>query len=170
MVIQGTLSGTENANREVVLQGDVFPFSAGFVNVGNPELTTATGGFSFPMLGLTEATQFRVVTVTNPPVVSPIGFEEVAVGVEAHVGRSRRHRHVRVFGIVTPAENGMKVGVMKIVHGGSRPVAGGFLRPRNASSSQFSIAVPHRRGVYYVLVRVTNGGQVSNASGPLVVG
>jgi hypothetical protein len=170
MVIQGTLSGTGNGNREVVLQGNVFPFTAGFANVGNPELTTATGGFSFPVLGLTETTQFRVVTTTNPPVVSPVGFEEVAVGVEAHVGRSRRHHHVRVFGIVTPAENGMQVGIMRVVHGGSRLAAGGSLHPRNASSSQFSIAVPHRRGVYYVLVRVTNGAQVSSASGPLLVG
>jgi hypothetical protein len=93
----------------------------------------------------------------------------VIVEVEAHVGRSRRPHHVRVFGIVTPAVNNMQVAVMRIVHGGSRLAAGGVLHPRNASSSQFSIAVPHRRGLYQVLVRVTNGAQMSNYSGPLVV-
>jgi hypothetical protein len=168
-VLQGTLSGTENANREVVLQESLFPAFAVFTNVGNPELTSATGSFAFPVLGLTQATEFRVVTTTNPPVVSPVAWENVAVQVEAHVGRSRRAHHVRIFGIVTPAENNMQVGVMKIVHGGSRLAAGGALHARNASSSQFSIAVPRRRGLYQVLVRVTNGAQMSNYSGPLVV-
>ena len=32
----------------------------------NAALTSATGGFAFPVLGLTEATQFRVATTTNP--------------------------------------------------------------------------------------------------------
>jgi hypothetical protein len=168
-VLQGTLSGTENANREVVLQQNTFPAFAGFTNLGNPELTGATGGFAFPVLGLTQATEFRVVTTTNPAVVSAVAWENVTVQVEAHVGRSRRAHHVRVFGIVTPALNHMQVAVMRIVHGGSRLAAGGFLHPRNASSSQFSIAVPHRRGLYQVLVRVTNGAQMSNYSGPLVV-
>jgi hypothetical protein len=168
-IIQGTLTGTENANREVILQEIPFAWSAGFFNVGNPELTTSNGGFVFPVLGLTQWTEFRVVTVTNPPVVSPVAVENVAVQVEAHVGRSRRPRHVRFYGIVTPAENGMQVGIMRIVHGGSRLAAGCSLRPSNAGSSRFSCAVPHRRGVYQVLVRVTAGGQVSNYSGPLVV-
>jgi len=168
-IIQGTLTGTEAANRAVVLQEIPFGWTGGFINVGNPELTTATGGFVFPVLGLTVATQFRVVTITNPPVASPVALENVAVRVEAHVGRSPRRHHVRVFGIVTPAENGMQVGIMRLVHGGSRLAAGCSLRPRNAASSQFSCAVPHRRGVYRVLVRVTTGAQVSNYSGPLVV-
>jgi hypothetical protein len=167
-ILQGTLSGTENGNRVVVLQQAVFPAFA-FFNVGNAELTSATGGFSFPVLGLTQGTEFRVVTTTSPPVVSPVAWENVTVNVEAHVGRSRRAHHVRVFGTVTPAESGMQVAVMKIVHGGSRLAAGGTLHPRNASSSQFSIAVPRRRGVYQVLVRVTNGAQMSNYSSPLVV-
>jgi hypothetical protein len=168
-VLQGTLSGTENGNREVVLQQNTFPAFAGFSNLGNPELTSAAGGFAFPVLGLTQATEFRVVTTTNPPVVSAVAWENVTVQVEAHVGRSRRAHHVRVFGIVTPAVNNMLVAVMRIVHGGSRLAAGGSLHPRNASSSRFSIAVPHRRGLYQVLVRVTNGAQMSNYSGPLVV-
>jgi hypothetical protein len=168
-VIQGTLSGTGNGNREVVLQENSFPFTAGFANVGNPELTTATGGFSFPLLGLTEATQFRVVTSTNPPVVSAVALENVAVVVDAHVGRSRRPHHFRIYGTVSPAQNYMRVGIMRIVHGGSRLAAGNSLRPLNAGSSQFSCAVPNRRGVYRVLVRVTSGAQVSNYSGPLVV-
>jgi hypothetical protein len=37
-----------------VLQANPFPYTAGFKTVGNPELTKATGGFSFPVVGLLE--------------------------------------------------------------------------------------------------------------------
>ena len=43
VTVQGTLSGTDNANRVVVLQANPFPFTAGFQNVGNPGLTLANG-------------------------------------------------------------------------------------------------------------------------------
>ena len=86
--VQGTLSGTGNAGRAVVLQQNPFPYTAGFADVGNPELTTSTGSFSFPVVGLAQATQFRVVTTTTPPVISPVAIEGVAVHVSAHVGRA----------------------------------------------------------------------------------
>ncbi|HWX96432.1 MAG TPA: fibronectin type III domain-containing protein, partial [Solirubrobacteraceae bacterium] len=53
ITVQGTLSGTGNGNRVVVLQASSFPFTAGFQNVGNPLVTNAGGGFSFPLLGMT---------------------------------------------------------------------------------------------------------------------
>jgi hypothetical protein len=65
VTIQGTLSGTGNGGREVVLQANAFPYTAGFANLGNPELTTATGGF-LPGGRPPQATQFRVVTTTVP--------------------------------------------------------------------------------------------------------
>jgi hypothetical protein len=170
VTIQGTLSGTGNANRAVVLQGNPFPGTAGFMNIGNPELTGATGGFSFAYLGLTQVTQFRVVTSTNPPVVSPVAIENVAVQVASHIARTRRAHHARIYGTVTPAEDGMQVGILKIVHGHGVLVGGTILRHRNATSSSFSRVVPVRRGVYRVLVRVTSGAQVSNYGQPLLVG
>jgi hypothetical protein len=170
VTVQGTLSGTGNANRAVVLQAITFPANLGFANVGNPELTTATGGFSFPIVGLLQATQFRVMTTTNPPVVSPVAFENVAVRVESHVARTNRAHFARFFGTVTPAVDGMHVGILRIVHGRGVLVGGTVLRHRNASTSKFSRVVPVQRGVYRVLVRVINGAQVSNYSQPLVIG
>jgi hypothetical protein len=167
--VQGTLSGTENANRTVVLQGDGFPFTAGFADIGNPELTTATGSFAFPVLGLTTTTEFRVLTTTNPPVVSPVALENVAVQVASHVGRARHPHHARIYGTVTPAENGMQVGVLRITHGRGVLVGGAALRPLSAGSSAFSLVVPVRPGVYRVLVRVTNGAQISNYGPPLLI-
>jgi hypothetical protein len=171
LVIQGTLSGTGNGNVPVVLQANPFPYTQGFLNTGNPELTSATGGFSFPFVGLTEATQFRVVTTTTKPVVvSTVAPEGVAVKVEAHVGRARRRHHARIYGTVTPAIDGMEVGIMHVVGGHEVLVAGTVLHHNNATSSRFShIIRVKRRGLYRVFVKVTNGAQTSNYSQPLFI-
>jgi hypothetical protein len=169
LTVQGTLSGTENANRAVVLQAAPFPFSAGFQNILNPELTSATGSFSFTLAALTQTTQYRVVTSTNPPVVSPVVIEGVAVRVSGHVGQSRRRRFVRIFGTVSPAEDGAQVGILRIRHGRYILVGGTTLSHHTANSSTFSRAVPLVAGVYRVLVRVTNGAQLSNYSRPLLI-
>ena len=105
VAVQGTLSGTGNGNRVVILQANSFPFTAGFQNLGNPELTNASGGFSFPLLGMTLVTQFRVVTTTNPPVVSPVAMEGVAVRIDSHVARTSRSKAIRAdgsAGAITP--------------------------------------------------------------------
>jgi hypothetical protein len=61
--VEGTLSGTGAADHAIALQVNPFPYLRGFQTVGNLELTSATGGFSFPYLGLLENAQLRVVTV-----------------------------------------------------------------------------------------------------------
>jgi hypothetical protein len=170
VAIQGTLSGTGDDGVPVVLQANPFPYTQGFADVGNPELTTATGGFSFPVLGLVQATQFRVVTSTKVPVVSPVATEGVAVRVEAHIGRARRRHHARIYGTVTPAVNGMEVAIIRVAGGHEAQVARTFLRPGTATSSRFSRVVRVRRhSLYRVLVRVTNGAQTSNYSEPLFI-
>jgi hypothetical protein len=170
VVVQGTVSGTENANREVELLADAFPFTAGFQPIANPELTTATGGFSFPLLAQIENTRFEVMTITNPPVVSPVAIENVVVKVESHVTRARRPHRVRIYGTVTPAENGMQVGVLREVHGHGVLMGGAGLVANNATSSKYSVVVPARRGTYRVLVLVTNGAQASNYGPVMFVG
>jgi len=169
VTVQGTLSGTNNGGRTVVLQGNTFPFTAGFQNIGNPELTTAAGGFSFIIPGLASATQYRVVTTTTPAVVSPVAVENVAVQVASHIGRSRLAHHIRFYGTVTPAEDGAEVAILRIVRGRGVLVGGTRLVHLDAGSSRFNRPVPTRRGVYRVLVRVTNGAQVSNYGQPLVI-
>jgi hypothetical protein len=169
ITVQGTLSGTGNGNRAVILQASAFPFTAGFQNLGNPELTLANGGFSFVVPGLTQVTQFRVVTTTSPPVTSPVAVENVVVQVVSHVGRANRPHFARIFGTVTPAEDGMRVAILRITHGQGALVGGTLLHHRDASSSKFSRVVPVSSGVYRVLVRVTSGGQISNYGQPLVI-
>lgn len=167
--VQGTLSGTHNAGRAVVLQQNPFPYTAGFSNVGNPELTTSTGSFAFSVAGLGQATQYRVVTETKAPVVSPIAIESVAVAIDAHVGHTHRRHHARFYGTVTPAVDGMQVAIMRVVGGRNVLVAGTSLRHHSASSSRFSRTLRVKRGLYRVFVKVTNGAQVSNYSKPLFI-
>jgi hypothetical protein len=170
LVIQGTLSGTGNGDVPVSLQSNPFPYTQGFVNTGNPELTSAIGGFSFPFVGLTQATQFRVVTTTKPVVASPVAIEGVAVKVEAHVAGTRRRHHARIYGTVTPAIDGMEVGIMRVVGGHEVLVAGTVLLHHNATSSRFSRVIRVKRhGLYRVFVKVTNGAQSSNYSVPLFI-
>jgi hypothetical protein len=166
--IQGTLSGTGNVNREVVLQANAFPFSAGFADVGNPELTTLTGGFSFVVLDLGVSSQYRVVT-TEPAVVSPVATEAVSVLVSAkHAPVRKRPRHVRIYGTVTPAENGMRVGIMRLSHGHETLAGGAVLRPDGAGRSSFDAVIRRHPGVYRVLAAIT-GAQVSAYSPSLLV-
>jgi hypothetical protein len=173
VTIQGTLLGTGNGNREVVLQANAFPFTAGFANVENPELTTVTGSFSFHVLGLTQATQYRVVTTTRNAIISPVVGEAVTPSVSAHSVRLRflaHHRRlVRFYGTVAPALDGLHIAIMRLVHGHSVFVAGGELRHHSAGASRFERVLRVRRGVYALLVKLSSGALSSTYSAPLVV-
>lgn len=169
--IQGTLSGTGSAGRPVELQVSEFPFIAGFVDVGNPQLTSATGAFSFPVLGLTQLTQYRVITASSPLVVSNVAVENVAVRVSVHVAAAQRRHYARLFGSVTPAEPGAQIGILRLVHGRNVLVAGTLLKAATTAASHYVKVfrvVPG--GVYRVFARITDGLHVSAYSRTLRIG
>jgi hypothetical protein len=177
VTVQGTLSGTGNANRTVVLQANAFPFTAGFQSVGNPEVTLATGEFNFVVPGLASSAQFRVFTPAGNTVISPVATENVAVRVVSHVARTRRRGFARFFGTVTPAVNGAQIGVLRIAQGHGILAGGTIAKPLNAASSQFSRIVRVRKGAYRVLAKVAPGpvsaygpaGVVSAYGTPLLI-
>jgi hypothetical protein len=168
--VQGTLSGTGNAGRPVVLQANPFPYTQGFLGIGNPELTTASGSFQFFVPGLGQATQFRVIAATKPAVASPVIVEGVAVRVNAHVGRTHRRHFARLYGTVTPAEDGMQIGILKVRHGRFVLVAGTFLRHASPTGSRFSRVLHVTRGIYLVLAHITDGAHSSAYGQPLRIG
>jgi len=116
VVLSGVLSGTGNAGRQVLLQGNPFPF-AGWVNVANPQVTDAAGNFSFPLLGIGLSTTYRVVMPQRPEVVSP----EVGVITKLKVltddkdvtDRDERRARVAIRGRVVPAAVGAPVIIQK---------------------------------------------------------
>ena len=165
----GNLNGTGGGNREVVLQASAFPYSSGFANVGNAEVTSPSGGFSFPVASLLINTQFRVVTVSRPTIVSPVASGLVAVVVRARararVRRRRRGALVRFRGTVAPAETGALVAVQKLVRHTWVTVGMTSAHPAGPGRSRFSRRVRVRRGGFFrVLVEVNDGGHQSNAS------
>jgi hypothetical protein len=169
IVVQGTLSGTGNASRPVVLQANAFPF-AGFVNVGNPQLTNAAGSFAFPVLGLVLGTYFRVVTTTKAPVISPVVAESVDLRVSAKAGRVGPRGKALFHGIVSPAMNGAQIAVMHSTRGRQIFVAGTVLHHRTSKSSRFSLLAKVRRGnVYRILVHLPGGPLSSTYSPPILV-
>jgi hypothetical protein len=168
--IQGTLAGTGNANRAVVLQATPFPFTAPFANVGNPELTNAVGGFSFPVIGLIAGTEFRVVTTTNPAVISPDVFESVDLRIKAAAGRIGPRGKALFHGTVSPAANGTELAVMRTLHGRQVFVAGTRLRHASSKSSRFSLLAKAKRGgIYRILVHLPGGPLSSTYSAPMFV-
>src|ERR1700677_810463 len=157
-VVEGTLSGTGAAAHEVQLQANPFPHVGGFLPVGNPGVTSSTGGFSFPYLGLTENTQLRVVTVGAPEGASPVILEGVAVPVTIHVRSTKRHGYARLYGTVTPAEVGAQVGFQLLRPGKSLNKGGTVVKADTATMSSFSRVVHVPPGLYEALVQVTSDG------------
>lgn len=169
VTVQGTLSGTGNANRAVVLQANPFPYTSGFQSVGNPGLTLANGEFKFVVLNQEQSTQFRVFTTTNTPVISPVATENVAVRVSSHVARTKRRGFARIYGTVTPAVIGAQVGMLRIAQGHGILAGGTVVKPLNSISGQFSRVVRVSKGAYRVLVKVAPGGVVSAYGTPLLI-
>jgi hypothetical protein len=169
VLVEGTLSGTGAASHEVQLQANGFPYLSGFAAVGNPELTNASGGFSFPYIGLTANTQLRVATVGKPEVVSPIVLEGVAVRVSLHVRAVKRRGYARMYGTVTPAEVGALVGFQLLRPGKSLNKGGTVVKAATANFSRFSRVVRVQRGLYKALVQVTDGAHVSSYSAPVLI-
>ena len=170
--VEGTLSGTGAANHAILLQANPFPYLGGFKTVGNAELTNASGGFSFPYLGLLENAQLRVVTVGSPVVASSVVTETVAVRAVAHVRGAKRRGFVRIYGTVAPAQVGAQVGFQLLKPGHASINQGGtVVKAGSATVSSFSGFMRLRRpGLYRVLIKVTNdGAHVSNYSEPILI-
>jgi hypothetical protein len=170
--LAGTLSGTGGGGRAVALQANPFPYTTGFKTLGNPEVTSATGSFSFPVVGLASNTQLRVVTTASPYVASPVLQQDVAVQVSLHVRQAHRRRpgnFVRFYGTITPAEPGAHIGIQLVRPGASSINQGGtIVTSASTGFSPFSTVVRIRhRGLYEVLVQVFDGSHVSAYSEPV---
>jgi hypothetical protein len=159
--LAGTLSGTGNAGRKIVLQSNPWPYTQGFQNASNELLTNATGGFSFPILSLPFNTQYRVVMSERPAVVSPI----VTVGVKFYVGskvskkRVRRGRKIRFSGTIKPARPGANIAIQKKRNGRWVSINGTVVRDGGRYGKRIKI---RRGGSYRVWTGVVDAQYTSN--------
>src|SRR4051812_23403794 len=164
--LAGVLTGTGNASRAVVLQGNPFPYTQGFVNVTNPQLTNAQGGFAFALLTVPLNTQYRVLMTDRPAVVSPIVTVGVAVRVSTRVARHRLRRgaRLRFSGALRPARDGAQFAIQKLRGGTWRPTAGGTPRHGGDGFSRYAKRVRIRHsGTFRVFMGVADGNYDANA-------
>jgi hypothetical protein len=165
VTLQGVLSGTGNSGRAIVLQQNVFPFTAGFQNVGNPQVTGSTGSFAFPILSVSTNAQYRVVTTAGGKVTSSVVTLGVAVDVSTDISGSKvkRGRHVRFKGKVHPAKRGAIYQVQRKTDKGNWiRVADGTSTGGGSTFSRYEKLVRIRySGLYRVVVGVADGYQVT---------
>jgi hypothetical protein len=169
-VLAGTLSGTDNAGRQVILQQNAFPFTAGFATVGNPQVTSAQGAFSFPILALTSTTQYRVAVNGKPNIASPIVTVLVSVKVRTAVSHHtvRRGRSVRFAGTITPVRDGAQVAIQKLRGTSWITVGGSVARHYKADRSKYAVTVKINRGGSYRVFVGTNSGDIANNVGTTI--
>ncbi len=166
--VSGTLSGTGNAGVGIVLQGNPYPYTRGYAEIGSPRLTDAAGDFRFALPGLAVRTKLRAVLLSEPTLHSAGIAEVVTPHVTLHIRPTGRPGFVRLYGTVTPVLPRSRVAFERLTHGHRYvPFSGTKLRPgRNVS--RFSRAMRLGRGVYRVLVR-TYGSLASVRSRPIVI-
>lgn len=167
-MVAGTLGGTGSANRAVQLQHQPWPFQAGFVPVGNVQLTDANGAFNFPIIGLGANTQYRVVTTGDKPVISPVVNANVQVRVTGHtrVRTVNRGSRLRFSGTVRPAHVGVQIGVQRRSSRGNWiTVQGSRTRTGTADYARYATRVKiGSGGTYRVFVKTIDGRNQANYS------
>ena len=170
LLVEGTLSGTNSADHEVELQANAFPYTTGFQVIGNPEVTSSTGTFSFPYLGLTQerpaarghrrqtrSHQQRDPRESGRARVLPRALHQApwlrAPVRDRHPRRGRRARRLPAAAARQVRQQG---------------------RHRRQSRSQpnystFSRVVRVQRGLYKALIQVAEGAHVSAYSNPVLI-
>jgi hypothetical protein len=162
-LVRGNLSGTNNAGRQVVLQASTWPYTAGFQNASNGQVTDVNGNFGFPLLSVAQNTQYRVVMPERPDVVSPIVAFGVKPYVKAKVSRHRvrRGHRVRVSGSIKPAAADQQVAFQKKSSGEWVTVGGTKVRSGGKYSGRLKV---RRGGSYRVWTGDTLAQYASNHS------
>jgi hypothetical protein len=162
----GQLTGTNNANREVVLQSNPFPYTQGFLKAGNPQVTDASGNFAFPVLSMPVTTQFKVVLAQRPEVTSPIVVVGAALQVKTDtkkVARGRRSVTVRFRGSVSPQNDGGRVSIQKFRSGTWTEIAHTRAKDDGSSKSRYKTRVKIFRSGKFRVVAEAVGQYVTGA-------
>jgi hypothetical protein len=162
----GQLTGTNNAGRDVVLQANPFPYTQGFLNVANPQVTDPAGNFSFPVLSVPITTQFRVLMPQRPEVASPIVLVGAALQVTTRTKKVERHRRsvsVRFRGDIRPAAAGVRVDIQRWFNSTWNTIAHTRAKHVSSSRSSYRTRVRLRHTGRYRVVAVSDGALVSGA-------
>ena len=160
--LSGALTGTGNAGRDVVIKSNPWPYTQGFLPVGNVLVTNPDGTFSSTLPSVAVNTQFIAQMTGGPQVASAV----LGVGTTAkvtrrvRVRRGERRGRLRFRGRVTPAVDGRAVAVQKLRRrggGGWFTVGRTFARHTGKGYSTYRKTIRQRRGGRYrVLVEMND--------------
>jgi hypothetical protein len=170
VTIEGTLSGTGSAGAVVQLQQNEFPYTTGFVNVGNAELTLANGAFVFNVLDVALNTQYRVVSGNVASVDVPVSVG-LSVTMHTRATGTPKRPTVRFSGTIAPAEPSARIAFERLV-GTSWKVVGGTVAQVAVTNGVVSFAKTLRiyhSGFFRALVLPVEGAHVSGYSPTAVV-
>ncbi len=165
VTIEGTLSGTGSVGAVVQLQQAQFPYTEGFTDVGNPELTLANGSFVFNELGIALNTEYRVVSGSVASAAVGVSVA-VAVTLNAHATGTHKHPTVHFSGTIAPAEPSARIAFERLV-GTNWKVVGGTVAKVAVNNGVvgFSKTVRVNHGGFYrALVLPVEGAHVSGYS------
>lgn len=164
--LAGTLTGTNHANRQVLLQSNPWPYSQGFLPAGNNQVTDANGNFAFPILAVDVNTQFRVLMPQKPEVVSPVVLLGTRVRVTRHVRvrRGSRSGVIRFSGSLLPAMDGTQVLIQKFIGGKWKNIASTSARHASSSRSSYVKSVRQRHPGRYRVYHNAPEPHVPNSS------
>jgi hypothetical protein len=174
VTVAGTLAGTGNANQPVALQQNPYPYTAGFTQVGNTELTSSTGAYTFTIPSLDVSTQYRVINANKPTIVSPTVDETDTLAVNLHtkgIG-TRAHPATRFYGTVAPgSETDSKFAVQELFGKTWKLVGGGITANTTHNGvATFSVVVHfHHGGFFRVFVGTVEGANAESFSAPVAV-
>jgi hypothetical protein len=171
--LSGVLSGTGNAGRDVVLKSNPWPYTQGFLPVGNVLVTNPDGSFSSTIASVPVNTQFLVQMPAKPEVFSPVVVVGTTVKVTRHVSvrRGDRRGRLRFRGRVRPAVDGREVVIQKLrrSNGVWMNIARTFTRATAGDFSRYRKTIRQRRGGRYRVVVVMDDKYSSSASRSLKV-
>ena len=170
VTIEGTLSGTGNAGTAVQLQQSQFPYTAGFADVGNAELTLSTGTFVFNVLGLALNTEYRVVSGTTVSATVAVA-NSVSVALSAKATGTKKRPTVHFSGTIAPAEPSARIAFERLI-GTSWKVVCGTVAVAVVSNGTVGFSSTVRvfhSGFFRALVLPVEGAHVSGYSQTVVI-
>ncbi len=177
--VSGGLTGLGNANHGLSLQGTPFPYTAAFVPLGGPILSSSTGSFVFRVAKLTQSTEFRVLTVDTRPLYSSVITVRVAPLIRLHVHALGGGRY-RFYGTVSPGKLSGIVDLQKLEpqkanskRGGPKPhsVGGATLKKGTATTARFSVVLSGLTGTFHyrAYIKLPKGALASGHSNNVLV-
>jgi hypothetical protein len=171
LTVFGFLIGPRGGGgKQVALEANAFPYTAGFQQVGNTVVTNADGGYTFFITPFSNL-QLRVVDRSDPAIVSPILQQGVAPRVRLNAGRRSKKRRVRFKGTVLPDTASSVVQIQRRTkRGGWKGVKRLLTHKRKGKRvDAFSKRFRVKRGKYRAVALPSGGEYVEGISGSVRV-